>query len=84
MHIFIKKARNNILSDTLILKKKRFIKFPNPPVLTDNINSTFNDWLKNIKNKLFINADYYKKELAQIAYVTFRIKKKVKLYLTVR
>ena len=43
VHIFTEKARNNILSDILILKKKRFTKLSDPFILTDSINLTFND-----------------------------------------
>ena len=44
-------------------------KIPDPPVLTNGSEPTFEGWLSKIKNKLKVNADHFRDEQARMAYV---------------
>ena len=48
---------------------KKSTKIPDPPILTDGKNPTFEGWLLKVKNKLKVNADHFADEDAKIAYV---------------
>jgi hypothetical protein len=47
-------------------------KIPDPPILIDGKNPTFDGWLSKMKNKLKVNADHFANEEAKIAYIQLR------------
>lgn len=47
-------------------------KFPDPPVLTDGQDPSFEGWMAQIQDKLLVNADQFSSERAQMAYVFSR------------
>ena len=59
------------LNDTLSSNNRmnKSLKLPDPPVFTDEKNSTWEVWETKIQNKLKVNADYYPTALSQIAYI---------------
>ena len=48
-------------------------KIPDPPVLTNGSEPTFEGWLSKIKNKLKVNADHFRDEQARMAYVQLQV-----------
>ena len=63
-------------------KSKRSAKFPDPPVLDDGQDPTFQIWVSQMRNKLSENADWFenedpdKQEQSRVAYIQTRIKGK--------
>ena len=51
---------------------KRTIKIPDPPILTDGLDPTFESWKIQIQAKLSVNADHFTNNAARIAYVFSR------------
>ncbi len=52
---------------------KRSQKLPDPPLLTDKTEPTWDDWQGKIRDKLEINADHFDNDRAILAYIHFRI-----------
>ena len=49
-------------SNTSVNKVKRSAKFPDPPVLDDGQDPTFQIWVSQMRNKLIENADWFKND----------------------
>lgn len=47
-------------------------KIPDPPILIDGKNPTFDSWLSMMKNKLKVNANHFANKEAKIAYIQLR------------
>ena len=65
-------------------KERRSTKLPDPPILTDGLNPTFDDWIEGMRDKLRANADHYNTEDMKMAYLASRVGGKAKLQLSSR
>lgn len=52
---------------------KRSIKIPDPPVLTNGINPSWDEWLFAVRDKLESNHDHWETDRARVAYVLTRL-----------
>ena len=48
-------------------------KLPDPPIFTDGVDPTWEDWLAKIDRKLAVNEDHYPTGISEIAYVLSRL-----------
>lgn len=51
---------------------RKSVKIPDPPILTDGKEPTFEDWLLRMEDKLAANADHYPTPALRLAYVKSR------------
>ena len=56
-----------------VREKRLSSKLPDPPIFTDGVDPTWEDWLSKIDRKLFVNDDHYPTRAAEIAYVLSRL-----------
>ena len=54
-------------------RRKLTPKFPDPPVFTDGVDPTWDDWVAKIAEKLETNEDHYPTEKSRVNYVISRI-----------
>src|SRR6187402_944441 len=50
-------------------KNNKSTRLPDPPILTDGVDPSYEHWIVNIQGKLIINADHYESEDARMYYV---------------
>lgn len=55
------------------LARNKSPKLPDPPIFTDGIDPTWDDWSTKMEEKLRVNKDWYSTPEAQVAYVVSRI-----------
>jgi hypothetical protein len=63
---------------------RRTTKIPDPPLLTDGKDPTYEDWRLAIDQKLVANADHFDTPTLRIAYVASRTAEKARKHLTPR
>ena len=56
-----------------VREKRLSSKLPDPPIFTDGVDPTWEDWLSKIDRKLFVNEDHYPTGAAEIAYILSRL-----------
>ena len=78
------RAREASNTPTETLKEQKSVKLPDPPVLTNGVNPTFDDWRQGIKDKFDQNADHYNTEGLRIAYLATRLGGQAKLHIAAR
>jgi hypothetical protein len=59
-------------SESSTIQCKKSSKIPDPPILTDGKEPTFEDWLLRMEDKLSANADHYPTSALRLAYVKSR------------
>ena len=58
---------------SLPLAKKKSTKQPDPPVFTDGLDPTWDDWSSKIHEKMRVNSDHFLTEDAKVVYVLSRL-----------
>ena len=66
-------VRNTPTPSTHTISGKRSTKHPDPPILTDGKEPTFDDWSLLVQDKLQVNEDHFASPAAQAIYVISRV-----------
>lgn len=67
-----------------LVRKEKSTKFPDPPIFTDGVDPTWDDWSYKVAAKLRANSDHYPVEQNKIDYVISRLGGKASTHTKIR
>jgi hypothetical protein len=77
-------SREGTPSSQVSTGKSKSTKLPNPPILTDGKEPTYDDWVAKMQSKLKANHDHFPTQALQIRYIQSRVASTAALHINPR